>query len=214
MSPGMIWRYIGNIARTRRTSLEHPRPATELPAALVEGFTIACYHRDQGQSDSSYARAVFCGVVEPNLFDWFFNAQTGYRGAYFQSPEAGIAFNRNLIDASIPALTTWAASRYGADAAAWSLKSLSASSAKAWLAEHPGLCAQCAGEWSSSHAADLSIQNGRWEQADHTHSEWGRQAPIFTKIRIFGGLINADGKEWIAPHKLTRSADISANGWT
>jgi hypothetical protein len=34
--------------------------------------------------------------VHPELYDWFFNARTGYRAQFWISPEAGAAFNERL----------------------------------------------------------------------------------------------------------------------
>jgi hypothetical protein len=208
------WRYVGADTNSRLDGLAHSRPAAELPAALRAELTVGCYHRDPGQTDASYERAVFCGTVEPTLFDWFFNARTGYRGAYYDSPEAGFRFNRTLIDNLAPALAGWAVAQHQENDVDWILRSLAAPSAKAWLAEHPGLCPACAGEWSPSYVSALHIQNGRWEHAVHTHAEWGRQAPYLTKIRIFGGLINGRSEECVASHKVDRASQIFKHGWS
>ncbi len=214
MPTPISWRYAGTATSSRLAALEHPRPAAELAAALRNELTLECYHPDPGQTDFSYVRAVFCGTVGPTLFDWFFNAKTGYRGAYFDSPEAGLQFNRSLIDALAPTLTAWVIARHLANNIDWIITSLAAPSAKAWLAEHPGLCQACTGEWSPLYVSELAIQNGRWERAAHTLADWGRQAPLLRKIRIFGGLINAQGEEWVASHKLGRSAHIFEHGWS
>lgn len=214
MSSIANWHYIGAAKRSRLDALENSRPAAEFSAALRAEFTVVCYHRDPGQTDSSYERAIFCGTVEPTLFDWFFNARTGYRGAYYDSPEAGLRFNRSLIDDLAPTLASWAVAQNRECDSDWIRRSLAAPSAKAWLAEHPGLCSACAGQWSPSHHSELHIQNGRWEHAVHTHGEWGSQAPYFTKIRIFGGLINGRGEEWVASQKWGRASHIFEHGWS
>lgn len=214
MSAIVNWQYIGTATRNRLDALENACPAAELSTALLAGFTLACYHRDPGQIDSSFERAIFCATVEPTLFDWFFNTKTGYRGAYYDSPEAGLRFNRSLIDNLAPTLASWAVAQNRENDIDWIRRSLAAPSAKVRLAEHPGLCSACAGEWSSSHVSELYIQNGRWEHAVHTHAEWGRQAPFLTKIRIFGGLINGHGEEWVASHKLGRASHIFEHGWS
>jgi hypothetical protein len=208
------WRYNGSATSERLAALLHSPLREQLPAALCRGLILACYHRDPGQTDSSYERAIFCGSVDPTLFDWFFNARTGYRGAYYDSPEAGLRFNRILIDHLAPMLVSWAASQDGRKDIDWVRRSLSAPSAKAWLSEHPGVCQECAGEWSQSHSSDLQIENERWESETHTHAAWGRQAPLLSKIRIFGGLINAQNQEWVAGHKKNRATHISEHGWS
>jgi hypothetical protein len=35
-----------------------------------------------------------------------------------------------------------------------------------------------------------------------------------TKIRVFGGFMNADGNEWLASHKSERAAHIWEYGWS
>ena len=85
MSDTIPWRYVGTATSERLAALEHPRSAIGLPTALRDELTLVCYHRDSGHTDPSYERAIFCGSVPPALFDWFFNASTGYRGAYYES---------------------------------------------------------------------------------------------------------------------------------
>ncbi len=213
MSATTNWHYVGTATSGRMAALASPRPAAELPVVLREGLALVCYHRDPGHTDTSYERAVFCGTVEPSIFDWFFNASTGYRGAYYEAADAGLRFNRALINCVAPTLVRWVIAQDSAENGDWIVKSLCAPSAKAWLAEYPGLCSACEGEWSQSQTSELRIENGRWEQATHTHAIWGRQAPLLTKIRIFGGLINAHGQEWLAAHKEGRATHISQHGW-
>jgi hypothetical protein len=148
------------------------------------------------------------------LFDWFFNATTGYRGAFFESASAGTQANRAFVDHLAPFLADWAIGQQLDPDRQWVLASLAKSSAKAWLAEYPGLCTMCAGEWSSSYGAELHIENSRWERSAHVHSAWGRQAPLLSKIRIFGGFVDAQQKEWLASHKTERAEHIWEHGWS
>ena len=182
-------------------------PATQAHSPQRQG-------REPREHDASYARAVFCGTVDPRLFDWFFNARTGYRGAYYEAPAAGTLANRALVDQLSDLLVDWALAQQLDCDRPWILASLTKPSAKAWLAECPGLCASCSGEWSPSDVSELQIENSRWEAASHTHSTWGRQAPYLTKIRIFGGLIDSEQSEWLAAHKTDRAAHIWEHGWS
>jgi hypothetical protein len=94
-------------------------------------------------------------------------------------------------------------------------RSLSADSAKAWVAENTlELCDFCSGEWSNSHKSEFEIANGRWELESHTYAEWGRQAPRFRKLRIFGGFVNGSSEEFVAPRKQHRANDIWKWGWS
>lgn len=208
------WRYVGTAEPARLASLVRPLPFAELADALQRGLHLECFHREPRQDDAAYNRAVFCGCAGPDLFDWFFNASTGYRGAFFESPVIGSCANRSLIDELAHFLTDWAIAHEFDSDCQWILASLSKPSAKAWLAEYPGLCDKCAGEWSPSYISDLQIENSRWECSSHVHSTWGRQAPRLSKIRIFGGFIDAQLNEWLASHKTERSAHIWEHGWS
>jgi len=181
---------------------------------MQHGLALKCFHREPRQDNALFTRAVFCGTVDHKLFDWFFNASTGYRGAFFESPEVGISANRSLIEHLATLLAEWALSQQLEHDRQWILASFSQPSAKAWLAEHPGLWHLCAGEWSSTYESELLIENTRWETSSHVHSAWGRQAPSFSKIRIFGGFIDAAQNEWVASHKMERAKHIWEHGWS
>jgi hypothetical protein len=208
------WHYVGNSDPQRLAALEEPQPYAELVGALQCGLTLRCFHREPREHDASYERAVFCGTVDSYLFDWFFNASTGYRGAFYEAPDAGTRANRTLLNHLTQFLLNWALSQQPDCDRSWILASLSRPSAKAWLAEYPGLCPSCAGEWDPSYVAELHIQNNRWEDSTHVHAAWGRQAPRLTKIRIFGGFIDEHHREWLAPHKAERATHICEYGWS
>ena len=176
---------------------------------------VVCFHADQKQRDRSYRRACFCLDAGVALFDAFFNAASGYRGAYFQAPETGEAANRRLFDSLSPVLVEWAAARVPSIERAWITESLSLSTAKAWLVEDTkALCQSCAGGWSATDAAKLQILNNRWEHSAHTHAIWGRQAPELSKVRVMGGFVNRLHAKRIADHKRNRAQQIWEYGWT
>lgn len=210
----MSWRFSGSAKPERRERLERSTPYPELVHALQRA-PVVCFHADPKQRDRSYRRACFCLDAGVEVFDAFFNAASGYRGAYFQSPETGVAANRRLIDALSPALVEWAAGRDASTNRAWLIESLSLPTAKAWLAEDAvALCQYCAGGWSASYAAHLKILNGRWEHSTHVHAVWGRQAPELSKVRVLGGFVNQSHAEWVADHKRDRAQQIWEHGWT
>ncbi len=208
------WHYVGKVDSKRLDALAQPLPNAELPEALKRGLTLKCFHREPRQDNASFKRAVFCGTVDSLLFDWFFNGSTGYRGAFFEAPDVGARANRALVNHLAHFLTEWALSQQIDHDRQWILASLSKLSAKAWLAEYPGLCELCAGEWSPSYVSELHIENSRWEKSTHVHSAWGCQAPRLTKIRVFGGFIDAAQNEWLASHKLERAKHIWEHGWS
>src|ERR1700681_3257452 len=104
------WSYVGNATSMGRDRLERPKPYPELITALTTS-PIACFHREPKQRDDSYTRADFCLDIGDELFDAFFNASTGYRGAYFVEPEKGLAANRQLITELSSVLVEWATAR-------------------------------------------------------------------------------------------------------
>jgi hypothetical protein len=208
------WRYIGKADPERLVALANPLPHAVLADALRKGLKLECFHREPRQDNHAYERAVFCGSVSLQLFDWFFNASTGYRGAFFDSVSAGTQANRALVDNLTPFLAEWAIAEQLDPDRQWVLASLAKPSAKAWLAEFPGLCDKCAGEWSPSYSAEVQIENSRWECSTHVHSAWGRQAPQLSKIRVFGGFIDLQQNEWLASHKAERAKHIWEHGWT
>jgi hypothetical protein len=101
-------------------------------------------------------------------------------------------------------------------------ESLSAVSAKVWLAEvSKGLtaangrpCEHCLGEWSSPQDEIPEIKNERWEIRDEPYAKYGRKAPYLTKLKIFGAFINAEGDEFIPVGKRQRAKSIYELGWS
>lgn len=208
------WRFVGTASLERRRRLETLIPFAELIDALKVS-SVACFHCEPKQRDPSYCRATFCLDAGPELFDAVFNTASGYRGAYFDDPNAGLAANRRLLDALSPVLVQWAMARDPSINHARLVESMSLPSAKLWLAEDQvSLCRSCAGGWSSSYVASMHIENGRWEQSSHTHAVWGRQAPELSKLRILGGFVNESHQEWVADHKIARAKHIWEHGWT
>jgi hypothetical protein len=209
------WSFVGKARPERRTALESPAPFPEVVRHLSQSLSVACYHREPKQRDPAYSRATFCLDVAPWLFDALFNSSTGYRGAYFASPENGLRANRYLTDQISGALRASAKSLDAQVDDAWLVASLSQPSAKAWLGEDVlALCPKCKGGWSTSYNAELQIQNGRWEHSRHVHAKWGCQAPELAKIRLFGGFVDSAHHEWVAGHKEARAEQIWEHGWT
>lgn len=94
--------HIRAVDATRAARLESCGPPIELlanlQAALDQQITkgecrIAV---DSRRGEFIELRAIVQFQVSPDLYDWFFNARTGYRAQFWVSPEAGTAFNRRL----------------------------------------------------------------------------------------------------------------------
>jgi hypothetical protein len=209
------WKYKGVCDDARLRALETSAPFEDIARRLERDMEIVCCHTRDCCDKPGYKRTIYCVEVAPQLFDVIFNSQSGYRGAYFQSPERGLSANGLVLSTVTPRLVAWTRDRCIHQGPAFAEKSLSAASAKLWLAEESlSLCDRCKGEWSASVRADVEIITGRWECNFHTHAEWGRQAPWFRKVRFIGGLLNDAHDEYVAPHKKSRATDIWARGWS
>lgn len=203
------WCYIGRSDATRLAALTSVVPFGDIADRVKREMNIGCCHVQDCGDRPGFARVIYCAEIGQRLFDLVFNSASGYRGQYFESPENGVAANRQLLHAVTEKLRLWS-SEHCEDADPALIRcSLSASSTKAWVAESTlELCAYCSGEWSNSQKSELEIANGRWELENHTYASWGRQAPEFRKLRIFGGFVNNATEEYVAPHKVHRAIDI------
>jgi hypothetical protein len=89
------WRFSAAVDAWRRAKLD-ASPGFEVIAQRIAGeMQILCSHIDPCDESPGFARIVSCIHVDGDLFDLFFNSQTGYRGCYFDSPEEGLAATRN-----------------------------------------------------------------------------------------------------------------------
>ena len=209
------WRYIGKSDPARVVALLSVVPFSDIADRVRREMNVVCCHTRDCDDSPGFARVIYCAEIGHSLFDLFFNSASGYRGAYFESPENGLAANRQLFHAVMEKLLSWSSEHCKDEDSTLIRRSLSASSAKVWVAESTlELCASCSGEWSTSHKSELEIANGRWELENHTHAKWGRQAPRFRKLRIFGGFVNYSNDEYVAPHKVHRANDIWRRGWS
>jgi hypothetical protein len=209
------WKYKGVCDDARLRTLQTSEPFDDIADRLERGMKTVCCHTTDCCDMLGYKRTIYCVEIGPKLFDLFFNSQSGYRGAYFQSPERGLSANRLLLRTVAPRLVAWTSAHSEGQDPEFAAASLSRASAKAWLAEQTlSLCERCKGEWSPTVRADLEISNGRWECDSHMHAVWGRQAPWFAKVRFIGAFLSETGEEYVASRKKHRARDIWARGWS
>lgn len=99
------WRFdeIAQTDATRARRLAQAGSSAALLDALEAQFAEAIsrgltrFGREQWSKNSNDYRAVIQFWVSRSLFDWFFNARTGYR-AHFRTTEAcGRAFNKDIV---------------------------------------------------------------------------------------------------------------------
>ena len=174
---------------------------------------ILCTHTDPCDEATGYSRLVACVAIQPDLFDLFFNAQTGYRGAYFASQVSGLQANAQILAIVAPALVHFRAhSNLSQDQAEASLRN---QSAKAWLAEvGKGFCQHCEGEWTTPQDDGAEILNDRWDVSADARARYGRKAPRFTKLRFLGAFVDQWGDEYVTTQKRDRAQQIHNFGWS
>jgi len=209
----MSWRFSSALDASRRAALEASLPFDVIAQRIADEMRILCTHTDPCDEASGFTRFVSCVSVERDLFDPFFNAETGYRGRYFVSPEEGLKANSLLLGRVAAPLAQFAT--HPQMNAVEAEQSLRASSAKCWLAEvGKGFCTACAGEWVTPQDSIPEILNNRWEHGDTAASRSGRKAPFLHHIRVLGAFVNEAGEQHVATRKRTRAQQIHDYGWS
>ena len=220
-----IWSFSSSVGDERRANLEVATSFEAIADEIRQTMTVLCCHEDpcdrgpgeaaaDGRRVALFRRPVYCISVAPQLFDRFFNARDGYRAAYFRSPYEGIQENDLLMRMVTPTLI--ASGPIGVVTAlgtAFIERSLTSSSAKAWLAEQNGFCPLCAAEFPPASDSG-EIANGRWELGTSVQSGDGRRAPYLTKIKVMGAFLNDGHDEFIPARKRRRHWEIHEWGWS
>jgi hypothetical protein len=208
-----IWDFSPIADATRRSRLSGAPDFEEIAQAVAGSMRIVCKHPDPCDEAADFIRLVCCVTVEPDLFGIFFNAESGYRGAYFVSAEQGLRANSQLLALVAPALATHTI--HSGLTRMQTEHSLRAPSAKCWLAEvGKGFCPACEGEWTPPQDETPDFLNGRWEHGTEAHARFGRKAPRFTKLRMLGAFVNKSGSEYVTTQKRERARHIHEFGWS
>ncbi|MDQ7251065.1 hypothetical protein [Dongia sedimenti] len=88
----------------RAARLESAESPDELIESLSASLTQACDSGavrlaiDSKNNAFIEQRAIIQFHVEPELYDWFFNARTGYRAQFWIAPDNGQRFNERIIE--------------------------------------------------------------------------------------------------------------------
>ena len=123
------WKYKGVCDNARLRALETSAPFEDIARRLERDMEIVCCHTRDCCDKPGYKRTIYCVEVALQLFDVIFNSQSGYRGAYFQSPERGLSANGLVLSTVTPRLVAWTRDRCIHQGPAFAEKSLSAASA-------------------------------------------------------------------------------------
>ena len=209
----MTWRFSSALGAGRRAKLEVSPPFDVIAQRVVDEMEILCTHTDPCAEAAGFTRIVSCIRVDEELFDLFFNSESGYRGRYFVSPEEGRAANSLLLSLAAESLAHFEShpdmTRMHAE------QSLRASSAKCWLAEvGKDFCFSCVGKWTVPQDCTPEILNGRWELGSDPASRSCRKAPFLNQLRILGAFVSETGEEYVAKRKRTRAQQIHEHGWS
>jgi hypothetical protein len=209
------WKYASSLGAERARALSSAPPFASLVAQIEAEHVPLCFHVQECHDDSAFARPVFTVRISRELFDSFFNARSGYRGRYFESPELGEASNSIVMRSALAVMAPWAMRSVPAFNAGFVQASFLAPSAKAWLAEASlELCEQCTGEWIRPGEDHIEISNGRWEISAEPNASFGRRAPRHEKLRFFGAFLNARGDVFIPARKRDRAHQLNSTGWS
>lgn len=99
------WRFdeIHAVDPERASRLENAGPPDELVAVLADALAESLNSKtvrfgvEQHSERSDDCRIVIQFWIGAHLFDWCFNARTGYRAHFRASPDCGLAFNHKII---------------------------------------------------------------------------------------------------------------------
>jgi len=206
-----VWRFAPSLGSSRIANLKRLTTIHDIAEQLRSRMEHVCAHWRESDDSPGHWRAIYCFRVAAPLFDLFFNSASGYRGAYFASPNGGREANAFILSRLSEPLIASSSLR---DGPVTIRSSLEAASAKMWLAERETACCQHCGEWQAPGDTAPEIFNGRWEVSEHTYAGYGRKAPNLTLIRVFGGFVNPIGEEYFAPHKRNRAQQLYDWGWS
>jgi hypothetical protein len=209
----MGWRFSSAVDAQRREKLRASPPFEVIAQRIANEMQILCTHTDACDEAAGFTRLVTCVRVGGDLFDLFFNSESGYRGRYFLSAEKGLSANSLLLGLLATPIALFKTHTEMTPGQAE--QSLRASSAKCWLAEvGKGLCPSCAGEWTTPQDDIAEILNGRWECGDTAASRIGRKAPFLNQLRVLGAFVNEADEQYVATRKCTRPQQIYECGWS
>jgi hypothetical protein len=209
------WHFSSIVGDKRIDALLRESAFTEVVGIVVRDMEVLCCHIQSCDDMAGFSRVIFNLRVPTSTFDLFFNSESGYRGAYFESPDAGLAANEACIRRLTPLLLAWAEQNEPSLDGRFAQQSLASPAAKVWLTEFEShLCTKCVGEWGNPKDEVPEILNGRWELV-HSPNDWrGRKAPVLSKLRVFGAFLNEHYDEFTPARKRHRAQELNAYGWS
>lgn len=230
----------------RAARLESANPPEALVAALCEALGSASVPEtmrlavDSKKNKFEELRSIIQFRVVPELYDWFFNARTGYRAQFWIDPETGMHFNEALIGAAVGVLrdklpdnlrvrrievqdnprSEWDAGATNISRDRF-LASLVPAASKIWIGERlydaAGGPVELIGE-ETLRAADESeakLSVPRWAAAGKREGLYApHPAADCSWLDLKGGFLSADGTPQQLKPQEKRARDIHETGWT
>lgn len=207
-----LWVVSEELSAGRRLRLLDPPTCEELLQQIAVQSTEAAadgrvrlHWKDCSDHPGAYGQLVAQIPLIEDTFDQLFNGRSGYRAQYYLSPEEGVLFNRDIVQAVLPAVSQ--AYIREPPSAPFSLveQSLLAPHAKMWILD----------ERASFDAAVADVLNPpRWVENGATR---GRKAPLpaHLTIEVKGSLIDHQQKTiYVSDMKLDRPMDLFNRGYT
>lgn len=234
----------------RAGHLEHASPSSALVAATADALTTAIKRRDVrigvDSKDNLFkaCRTIVQFPVDRDLYDWFFNARTGYRAQFWSSTGDGIAFNAAISSAlaaqfldrlsfPVPARKIVTIKTNGAredrDAGSIALdhdlasKSLGCAVAKVWICERlmsaEGVITNIFAPVLAAAAREGKLIIPRWVEGAGNHCTGeGLLAPYpdpeYAWLDLKGSFIAGDGSADQIKPDSVRAKALHECGWT
>ena len=141
--PQKVWRLAETLGARREYLLNAPSPHDLVQSVALNAMNTArdghMKLRWQPATDQSapsgHGRLHTEFSVEKETFDQLFNGRSGYRAQYYLSPEEGILFNQDLLNALTPAVELSFAEYPQGESLTTMLRSLSGPHSKIWIAD-------------------------------------------------------------------------------
>lgn len=164
-----------------------------------------CWQESTDEGRTGYFRLHAQVPLSDTTFDQLFNGNSGYRAQYYLSPEEGILFNRDVLEALLPALEESYEKQPIAPPLEHVRLSLLAPHAKIWVFNELQ---------AFDEAAQNSLNPPRWVE---NNASPGRRAPLphHLMLDVKGSFINFSLHDlYVFDLKLERANDIFLRGFS
>jgi len=199
-----IWGFFDSVTESRRIDLERYDSFDPILAGLTLMAQVTGNVWEAGYRKDLHGcrRAGFRLTLPSFLVDAFFNSPNGYRAQYAISPRNGELKNRQVIALLQSRLLAYSSN---ADLSMVQM-SLNGVQAKVWIDEEE--------EGVQRHLHDVvpEISFARW--LNNSESGVGTRAPIGTRLVVYGGWVDNQGRERLDLTKICRSDEIHQHGFT